>query len=244
MFSMKILSTFLNQQNFIEIKKYFLDLLFPIQCIGCKKEGELLCKTCTQSIEQYPFPFCPICQRKLSGAETELQCENKNHSIPLSFVLAPTTYKNSLIKTAIGTYKYKKAKILNEPLANIILKTLNIYQWKNFCVTAVPLHPRTLRQRGFNQSELLAQKISSALCIPYIPLLKKVKHTKEQVELSSRERVENLKHAFTCENTEHIKGKYILLVDDVITTGTTLKECAKVLKENGAKKIGAVVVAR
>lgn len=116
---------------------------------------------------------------------------------------------------------------------------------KQFMLIPVPLHPVRLKEREFNQSVIIASVINSKLGIPvFTDVLFRQHYTKPQVGLAYKERKENIAGAFTVPNKAVIKGKEIILVDDVFTTGSTVNECAKVLKKNGAAKVFVVTVAR
>jgi len=112
-------------------------------------------------------------------------------------------------------------------------------------IMAVPLHPKRLREREFNQSILLAREISKALKLPLIlNNLQRIRWTRPQIELKGKERLMNVKGAFTLRDPKEVKGKSILLIDDVYTTGATVQECSKVLKKAGAEKIYVLTLAR
>ena len=116
----------------------------------------------------------------------------------------------------------------------------------NPLVVPVPLHPRRLRWRGFNQSELLAESLAEHFLLQTDALtLNRVRQTMPQADIQEREqRLDNVSDVFSCAHPENVRGRSILLIDDVCTTGATLNECARVLKENGAKRVVALVVAR
>jgi ComF family protein len=153
----------------------------------------------------------------------------------------------------IHNLKYRFIADLSEPLSELMIKTLikNDLPIPDFIVP-VPLHPRRLRWRGFNQSRLLAEKISKNLApmleIEIIDVLKRDKNNKAQMKIKKyRERLQNMKDIFSFNaqfGKNILKNKEIMLIDDIATTGATLEECAKVLKENGAKKVFAAVIAR
>jgi ComF family protein len=108
----------------------------------------------------------------------------------------------------------------------------------------VPLHPTRQRERGFNQASLLAQLLSAKLPIPCKPLLKRIRYTTTQTALDRAERMENLHNAFRLRKNADVRGLHVLLVDDVLTTGSTLSECARVLKRAGALSVHAATAAR
>ncbi|MGB9894147.1 MAG: ComF family protein [Candidatus Saccharicenans sp.] len=151
------------------------------------------------------------------------------------------------MKEAIILFKYKGYENLSRPLASLAYKALadkGIFSGIDF-ILPVPLHKKREKARGFNQSELLARELSRLSSIPTLSgLLVKIKNTPAQVSLEATDREVNLKGAFQVKKIERIKGQSLLLIDDVFTTGSTLKECSLVLYEAGAKEIKALTLAR
>ena len=214
---------------------WILDLLFPVQCLGCGREKNFICPDCLLKIpHNYPIIY------------------PKNS--PLLGLLIVGSYKDPLLKSAIHKYKYNFIKDLTKPLAGLMIKKLNDCPWfkeNNTLLIPVPLHKKRLRWRGFNQSELLCLEISKSLNIPLINnFLVRTKHNLAQVKIKNTEqRKINVKNTFQINSqnqsaSRRIKNKIIILVDDVLTTGATLKECAKTLKKSGAKEIWGLVLAR
>ncbi len=204
-----------------------LELLFPRKCLGCGANGFLICPKCLKEI---PFP-----------------------EFPQKDILAAASYKSPVIQKSIRDLKYKKSKIIAETLADLIYDNLNdklLSEIKSTsgdsCVIAVPLSKKRLKQRGFNQAELIAQYLSDKLDIPLANnVLYKNRETISQVQIKNREkRLKNLKGVFDVKNPTLIKDKIIFLIDDVSTTGATIEECRKTLLASGAKKVIGVVVAR
>ena len=215
----------------MKIKEFILDLVFPKFCLGCKKEGVFLCQDCFSILEVLT---------------THQKFKGKN----LNDLYFPVNYENFLVKKLIQNFKYPPLiKELKKDLALLIISHFLLLDKKpnffDFVLVPIPLSKRKLKWRGFNQAEEITKELSKFLKIPLISdCLIKIKETKDQVELSEEERKENVKNAFLVKNKEKISGKNILLVDDVFTTGATMEEAARVLKESGAKKIIGVVVAK
>jgi ComF family protein len=111
-------------------------------------------------------------------------------------------------------------------------------------IAAVPLHPKRRRERGFNQSELLAQELAQRIAIPYLQVLKRVRYTPPQVGLTDSQRKANIRHAFRCNNPQQIVKRRILLIDDVMTTGATVAGAAQTLIEAGAGSVSVLTAAR
>jgi len=183
--------------------------------------------------------LCPTCQISQKSS--------------LAGLISAISYENTAAKHLVHNFKYRFIDGIAEPLAKLISKAWlqNDGPLPDFLVP-VPLHPRRLRWRGFNQSLLLAEKISGELAplmsIPVLDILERKKYNQPQMNIKNyQERIENVKNVFGLKNSidkKIIKNKNILIVDDIATTGATLFECAQVLKENGAKKVFAAVVAR
>lgn len=238
----------INLKSKIRNLKYFLlDILFPIQCLGCKSEGEWVCCACKKTIPISDFQVCPICKSSKTNGSICETCKNHENIYFDKIIIATKYEKNHLIQKTIKTFKYRFIKDLNIFLSDLISQTLqqNIDNLKDFILIPVPLHKKRQKWRGFNQSELLAEQISQTFQIQLRKnLLTRIKNTKSQAELHKKEREENLCNAFIIENKNQILNKNFILIDDICSTSTTLNECAKVLKESGAKEVICAVVGR
>lgn len=228
-----------------------LNLLFPIQCLNCGKEDIWLCKQCFSLIQLNQQVTCPICNQ--SGYFNGEVCKTCQKTFYLDKVFIAAPYENELIQNLIKTFKYNFVKYLSKPIAELMINyfkqinPINESTSINFIVIPSPLAKKRLRWRGFNQSELLAEEIANNLNSTYLPnLIIKKKNTKEQAELNREERLKNIKNAFMINKKDQsaITNQSFLIIDDVITTGATLGEIAKVLKNNGAKEVWALVVAK
>jgi len=220
--------------NFFKTKAFLKDLLFPKFCLGCNKEGVFLCQDCRHLLDILEVDF-----------------SEKNKSLDgLYFALS---YKeNKLCQKLIHNFKYPPyLKSLAPVMADILIehfiktgKNTNEI-WENSVLIPIPLYPKKLAERGYNQSEELAKELSPILKVPVLAdVLIKTKDTKSQIGLSKAEREKNLLDAFLTKNPEKLRGKKIFLVDDVYTTGSTMQECAKVLKESGIKFVSGITIAR
>lgn len=232
----------------MKIKNFLLDILFPKFCLGCKTEGTYLCEDCKACLEISENVFC-LCEtpQRLSFGGKCPKCSFKK----LDGLYFALSYRNKMVKKLIHQFKYEPfIKDLSENLTDLIIthfQTLNKYE-KDFegkILIPIPLSRKKLKNRGFNQAEEIAKKLSEKLKIPILTNgLIKTKENLPQMELSGKERQENIKGAFEVIKKEEIQGKKILLVDDVYTTGATMEEAARVLKEAGAKEVFGVVIAR
>lgn len=214
-----------------EVKNFLLDIFFPSFCVGCKKEGSFLCSDCEEIIEIKETP-------------SHLPLKTK-----IEKIYCATEYRQDIVKDLIYDYKYKFIKEIKHELCRLIIKHLKktgFEKKENYLIIPVPLHKKRLRWRGFNQSELLAQKIGEYFNIPIeTRTLTRVKYTTPQaLQENKEERLKNLKGAFECKNSAILENKHIILIDDIATTGSTIKECAKILLAKGVAKISVIVVAK
>jgi len=220
-----------------KISNGVLDLFFPKICFGCQKEGEYLCQDCQAILGISGFHHPPP---NFGGRQTG----------NLSDLYWAVEYKNSLIKNLIQKFKYEPfIKELKESLSLLIIDHFQLMDkppnFTDFLLIPIPLEKRKLKWRGFNQAEELGKELSKFFKIPLInDVLIKIKETLPQVELAAEAREENIKGVFICQHPELVRGRKILLVDDVYTTGATMEECARVLRKTGAKEIIGIVIAR
>ena len=230
-----------------KLKNALLDVLFPPACLSCladlseSERENKICKKCLDSIFINSSFFCPKCRARLP--DNEKTCHKE-----IKFLLAAaTSYQNQAANNIIKFLKYSRWKGLIRTIGPIItnyLDNLN-YDFSDFLVIPIPLHPDRLKERGFNQSELIAEFFCQRNNINIKTNLKRVRATKIQAELkNSEERRENVKKCFELINPEEIKNKNIVLIDDVFTTGSTMSEAVETLKNAGAKKIIAFVLAK
>ncbi len=240
-----------------QIKKFILDILFPIECIGCGQEGVWLCKKCEKKININTEDLCPVCRKNSIYGKTHPWCSNKTY---LDGLIVASERKNKILPLIIHRLKYNFIKELAEPLSNILIKKIIQIDGKetqpnwvrlllnqNLIVMPVPLHKRRLRWRGFNQADILAKKICQKLNLTlrnYILIRKK--YTTPQVKLKRKKRLTNLQGVFAIDKEwQHkIANTKVLLVDDVTTTGATLSECARVLKKYGVLEVWGIVLER
>lgn len=237
---MQLKSFFIPFQKLLES---FLDFVFPPYCLICKNHipvaKEFVCTTCWEALEPIPNPFCPLCKNFLVDGNS---CENCNPNNLWVFSLGPF---DDCYQELIHQFKYKAklslGRILSSRLGDLLIsksKDRNLD-----CIIPVPLHSSRQRQRGFNQSHIIAETLGEKLSLPVErKILKRKKKTKDQTRLSPEERKANVREAFQIVYSEKVKNKNILLVDDVVTTGATLEECARELRKSGARSVCAATL--
>lgn len=220
-----------------KIKKEILDTLFPIFCVGCKKEGEWLCQECAGLILPAHKQFCPLCEKVRVSGKVCGRCAQKSY---LSAVISCGYYHNPVLRETIGALKYNNAKELIPRIEKIIIRFTEKYGFfsaeggNSPILIPIPLHKRRLWSRGFNQAEIIAGILSRNFNLQIkTDILKRKIATGEQAKMKPEEREKNTKGAFVLLNQKEISGKTIILVDDVYTTGSTMQECAKIIRETG-----------
>jgi len=231
-----------------KILNFILDLIFPKQCLGCGKDDLWLCKKCSHKIKYLKSQVCPICRTNNSG-EVCSQCQTHTN---LDGLLVATNFNTPLIQKLIHNFKYKYITDLKIPLTNLLVTTIDNYYKRfiipnseNYIIIPVPLHKKRLRERGFNQSNLLAINLANKIkCKYYKNALYRNRYTETQARLTRKERIINIKSAFNVNKSLDFINKNVIIIDDVATTLSTMEECAKVLKKSGANKVWGLVIAR
>lgn len=215
-------------ENILNLKDKILELIFPPRCIFCSKVvavGKYACHGC--AIETSYNTFTHIV---LEIGEENIDC------------ISPFKYSGK-VKEAIWRFKFRGQKYYAKYFAKIMSNELFEFCKNTDVVTSVPLSKSSMRKRGYNQSECLAKSIAKNFGLKYENLLIKPKENFSQHELTLSERIENVKGVYKVLNAESIRNKNILLCDDVVTTGSTLKECAKMLKFAGACSVVCCTIA-
>ncbi len=236
-----------------EFFEHLLAIVYPLDCFICgeridRKEYNPLCSGCFGKIKKIYPPFCAKCGTPLSAELTPVnicaECRRKRYFFDQAW--ASTSYEG-VMRSCIHSLKYGRHIALGDLLSRILIDFARRYMDMNRfdCIIPVPLHSAKLREREFNQSRLLAQPLADSFNKKMLLRgLVRVKYTLPQSELTSSEREENVRGVFSVNDPQSVKGKNILIIDDVFTTGATLNECALVLKENGAGRIEVLTLAR
>jgi len=223
-----------------------LNLVIPSACLVCgariDEQSQVICEICEAKIALISSGVCPVCGSEIKDWPCEICLEEA-----FAFDSARSLFRfNGTIKDLIHALKYNgyesPAGYFALPMAELIESEPALQEHDYIC--AVPLHRVRKRERGYNQSELIARSVAYLADLPYeTPVSRKV-NTLSQTLLSKARRVKNLSGAFKVKNPNLVSGKKIILVDDVFTTGSTLNEIAKLLRSAGAKQITAITVAR
>lgn len=226
-------------------------LFYPATCVVCAEEVEppqYLCVSCRTRAPRITPPFCAKCSEPFSGAITQVfRCANCEHRT-LHFDAAVAAYRSrGLVRKLVHAFKYGHQRHLRHPLAEWLGETMNDprLRGRHFdLIVPVPLHPARERERGFNQAALLAELFARRFATPLGPVLERIRYTTTQTAHDRAERMENLRDAFRLRKKTNVRELHVLLIDDVLTTGSTLSECARVLKEAGAISVYAATAAR
>ena len=229
-------------QRLDQIKDTFLDLLFPLYYVGCGREGDLICIRCRDALPRIEPPWCYICGLPRSGP---CVCgTNRSKTWLLDGLRSPFRFEGT-IREAIHSLKYRNIRAIAGPLAEYLADYHRGESLKTDVLVAVPLHSKRLRERGYNQSELLARSLAKAGGLPLIAdCLHRTRDTPPQARSTNvEERRANVARAFSCKPGS-VTGKSVLIIDDVTTTGATLEACAQELKKAGAISVWALTVAR
>lgn len=233
-----------------------LDLLYPRNCISCGKcvEGEAvrhLCWECARLVRyQSTESYCTRCGRDMPGPHGGEYLCSLCRKTPPSFDLARSAaHFEGPTRALIHALKYKKGDYLVPDLTDLLEACFGRHYLRERLdvICPIPLHPDKLRARGYNQAALLAVELGRRLKLPVLPdALLRVRNTPTQTFLNAAQRRANMKQAF-CENPVlkgWVSGRRVLLLDDVMTTGSTLSEAASALRAAGASRINALTVAR
>ena len=233
-----------------KLKIFTLDLLFPPHCAGCQRLGAWLCADCLDAVEVIAPPVCQHCGLPLSGSQIERHariCTRCQVSpIQLDGLRAYAFHGGSLRK-AIHQFKYEDLRGLAPLLGQLMADGWNRLAPGDVsfdAIVPVPLHRSRQKERGYNQSALLARELGHCLELPVIEdAVVRSRATAPQVDLGAQARRANVRNAFRCQGNR-LGGKRVLLVDDVCTSGATLESTCLALRGAGVSSVWACTLAR
>ena len=228
-----------------------VSLFYPPFCAVCARAvgpEQSLCLSCTEKKLRIRPPFCAKCSQPFTGAITGsftcANCANRH----LHFEAAVSAYRSrGVAREVVHRFKYGRQIHLRRLLGDWLVEALKdsrLAARRFDLVVPVPLHPARQRERGFNQAELLAAELRRVSGLTVRNVLQRTRYTATQTQFDRSERMENLRGAFRLRRGSNVQDLRMLLVDDVLTTGSTLSECASVLREAGALSVHAVTAAR
>lgn len=214
----------------IKIARLIKSFLFPVRCPYCRKPIDYRDAACEECLHNY---FGKVYKRKVNISEN-VSTTN----------IAVAAYDGQ-VREAICAYKFHGKKDYAYRFAILMAEIFKENYGKNNYdfITSVPLSKDRLKERGYNQAELMAREIAEEVNLPYREVLKKVKNNKTQHSLSMEDRQENVKNVYGILEKSIVKGARILICDDIITTGSTLAECTKELLKSGAKTVDLITFA-
>ncbi len=227
---------------YISFLESLLELIYPPRCIFCDNLINIgrinkICDKCMLNIPYYPLDVCPVCAREKVQNGVCRNCKSLKPDYDGCVVL---WYYNETVKNAVLGLKYKNRKDYADTIAGLMCDKLASQSFINEVniIIPIPLHIKRRWERGFNQAELLAKIISKYFKIEMDSTsLIRVKETLPQMNLTVSQRMDNMSNSMQITNNEQIQSKNILLVDDILTTGSTLRAAATVLKNAGASKV-------
>jgi len=269
----KAAERFRRDRRVVPVWKKLLDVLYPPRCAACGiPEETLLCGRCQALVERIGPPFCLRCglpfDPEAKGGELCADCRGARQPFQMARAFGR---HDGVLREALHSFKYDRIRALGPVLGELLLECFEDSGEKSApaggregnlrglesrrlppeklratgfdVICPVPLHPVRLRERGFNQAEVLARAVSSGVGIGVVEGLERLRLTKPQTGLDPRARMENVRGAFAA-HAEKVAGKRILLIDDVWTTGATLVECAKVLMRAKARQVSILTLTR
>ncbi len=229
------------QQQGRQAWEQFTNLLFPPRCGGCYTAGSLWCGQCRAAVKPVDPPWCEKCGEPNTPARLCSKCRVQPLRIEqirsVALFLGP-------LRQGIHRFKYERLAGLAAPFGAMLADYWRAKQLTADWLIPVPLHPSRERDRGYNQSNLLAQRLAAQVGIPVSAKgLRRTRATAVQMELNAAQRKENVSGAFACAD-ERVRGARVVIIDDVCTTGATLEACAVALLKTGAASVMGLTLAR
>lgn len=235
-------------------RDFLLEIIFPEFCLDCGRPGSYLCLDCRHKLVFLRRQTCPYCEKININGQSCRHCQKEGY---LDGVLSAGSYSEPLLRKIIKTYKFQSLETLHRTLEDFLIRFLHcrldefkieipkfqFFQENNLILVPIPISAARHRFRGFSQCEVIARKICQEFSWPLDLGLIKFKNTPAQTKLSDQARRKNPCQAFRWSGAK-LTGRSVILLDDVFTTGATLNEAARVLKENGAGKVWGLTLAK
>lgn len=211
-----------------------LDAALPANCVGCRAEGPPICARCEPALDAR--------LKNPAGVAIGLPGDIPEPLLQLDWC-APF---HGVARDALHAIKYHGEQRLGDPLGRAIARRWAAVGVGAELITHVPVHEDRARRRGYDQAELIARRAADELRLPFVPLVTRARATIAQFDLDRRDRAHNVSGAFVVDGRAEptCRGRWILLIDDVVTTGATLAACASALEAAGALGVSAITVAR
>lgn len=235
------------------MKKYFnviLNTIFPLKCEVCRRQLPLvaearICESCRGKILPIGDNFCRKCGKSLQiVTDFCVDCQG-NDTLYYESIKAAGIY-HGVLRETIHAFKYERRSCLGSALGDFMLSSFQRHFSLNSLdkLVPVPLHKKQYRQRQYNQSEILAKNLSRSTGIPVAAdTLARIRETRPQFTLNKQERAHNIRNSFAVKNKAWLQEAKVLVIDDICTTGSTINECARILKQSGAKEVHGLVLA-
>jgi competence protein ComFC len=225
-----------------QLQEKLVDFFFPRRCVGCGEMGHFLCAGCQQKLPRLLQPFCKKCGKPESSGGLCPACWG--HETAIDGIRSVFRFEG-VVRRAIHELKYRNLKAISGCLAILMANYLKDNQVYGEVLVPIPLHLRRLRERGYNQSSLLARELGKLIVLPVIDdSLRRLKDSLPQARTTTvEERRRNVAKAFACRD-DKLSGRGVILIDDVCTSGATLEACAKALKVAGAVSVWGLTLAR
>ncbi len=224
----------------LKFLNFLLTFIYPKTCMSCNTllnyNSKLeLCDKCAEDFEPYKGNRCVNCDRPMENTGECSICKSEKLYFDRGYCVYPY---DGAVRKAILNFKFKNMALYYIYLGSKMTEYYFNYIMDEYdYITAVPIHKKKLKNREYNQAELLAEYIAEQTNLEYCPILKRIVNTKSQNALNKKERMDNIKNAFIINKSIDVKNKSILIIDDIFTTGTTINECSKILKKSGAFKV-------
>ena len=214
-----------------------IEFIAPAECIVCGVQGSAMCQSCAHTELVGKVPSCVFCNRLTKDGRTCQACYRRT-SLRGAHIL---WRYDGFAKDLITQFKYANDRSIADMFARQAVEAFDISDWD--VITAVASDGASKRMRGYNQAELIAKAIARRAGATYSPVLLRTRHQR-QVNLSRAQRLKAVEDNFVCIKPAVVAGKRVFIVDDVITTGATMNECAKVLRAAGAQRVWGLAIAK